>query len=890
MLTRLAGLFRRKQLESEMSEELRAHLAGLIERNVAAGMSPDEARYAALRAFGGMAQITESARDERRSAWVEQTLHDLRYAVRQLWKSRGFTVVTVLSLALGIGANAFFFGLIDRAIVRSLPVKNPEELIRFQFMTDPNFGSVKDGFYGTAWPIDPGTGKLIGSIFSFATFEQFRVRRDLFSDVFAFAPSNRLILKFDGRTEMSFGQFVSGEYYRGLGLPAIHGRFLLPDDDREGAAPVAVISRRLWQSMFAGDAAVLGKTIVINDLTVTIVGVVANDGGDPIAAGYRGREITLPISTMRQIELEFGARLSAPSAWWLSIMARLRPGVTAAQAAASLDGVFQQTARDGLKRPDDPLNLRAVPGARGLMEFRQQNAAGLWLPTAFAVVVLLAACTNVATMLLARGSARRREIAVRLALGASRGRIVRQLLTESLVLGLLGAAAGLAIAAWGGLGWANGDAWHIDLRVFGFTTAAALVTAIGFGLVPALRATRIDLTTEFQGGVRTLGHGRSWLTRILVIAQVALSCVLLVGAALLVRTVSNLRLVDVGFDRANLLLVYIDATFAGYKGPQSAGLFGQIAERIATLPGVRAATFSTFGQLNGYGQRGFLRKSQVPAGLDNMVRALEVAPNYFETHGIPIVAGRAFTPHDHASGQRVVIINERAAKLYFGEKNPIGHRTAMQDSPVIVGVTRDAKLGDLRSNAPATYLPFAQIATPRATLTIRTDVDPLAMTEPVRKVISATDPKLLIQGVWTEEQQIEGMIGRERYFARLASGFGLLALTLACVGLHGFLAYGVLRRTGEIGLRMALGALPRNVLWMVLRESLVLVVCGVALGCAAAAGAVRFVTNVLYGLSPTDAPTYAGVAVLLIAVALLAAMLPARRAAKIDPMVALRAE
>jgi predicted permease len=891
LFCKLTALFRKEKLDAEMSEEMRVHLEFQAAENEKRGMTADEARYAALREFGGIEQIKERARDQRGFVWLEHLAQDVRYAARQLRKAPGFTAVAVLSLALGIGANSFFFGLLDRALVRSLPVKNPEELIRFQFMTDPNFGSVKDGFYDTSWSTDPGTGKLVGSIFSLPTFEQFRTRTDLFSDVLAFAPTNRLVLKIDRRSETAFGQFVSGEYYRGLGIAARHGRVLLPDDDRPGAAPVAVISERCWQRVFAGDPAVLGRTIWINRVSVTIVGVVAGNGEDPIEAGYLRREITLPLAAMPQIELELAPRLSAPSAWWLSVMARLRPGVTAKQAVAALEGAFQQTARVGLNRPGDPLALRAVPGARGLLEFRRQNAQALWLPASFAAVVLLAACINVATLLLARGAARRREIALRLALGATRRRIVSQLVTESLLLALLGAAAGLLIAMWGGLGWTHADAWHLDRRVLGFTALAALSTAIGFGLLPALRATRLDLTAEFQGGTgNSRREGRSWLGRSLVIGQMALSCVLLVIATLLVRTTRNLRSVDLGFDPSHLLFVSMEATYAGLKGSQATETFERIKKKVAALPGVRAATFSSSGQLNGYGVRGFLRRSEIPPGLDNLVRASEVAPDYLATHGIPLVAGRDFTSADDITAHRVAIIDERAAKLYFGTTNPIGRTTALQDRPVIIGVARDAKRGDLRSNMPNVYLPFAQNPQPRATLTIRAARDPALLATSVRKIIAEVNADLLVDGTWTTEQQLDGLLYRERSFARLAIGFGALALTLACVGLYGFLSFGVARRTREIGVRVALGAMTRQVVAMIVRESVGLAVAGLGVGLLAAAGTIRFVTKLLYGLPPWDPVSHGLVALLLLAVAGLAAWVPARRAAKVDPMVALRAE
>jgi predicted permease len=887
-LRKIIALFRKEKLDAEMSEEMRHHLEAQMRRNLAAGMSLQDAHYAAQRSFGGVEQIKERARDQRGVRWLEQLAQDLRFAGRTLRKTPGFTAVVVLSLALGIGANALFFGLLDRALLQPLPVRNPDQLVRFQWQMEPNNGSLKDGYYDAPW-LDATSGKPTGTISSSATFEQFHANRALFQEVFAFAPTDRLVLNFDGRIETAYGQIVSGNYHTGLGIAALQGRTLLPDDDRPDAAPVAVISHRFWQRCFAGDPAALGKTISINHASVTVVGILPDHCGDPLeSGGYLARDVTLPLAVLRQIDGD-GAKKNLSSTWWLRIMARVRPGVTAAQVAANLDGVFQATARDGLGKKDDALALRVVPGNRGFLENRRTNAESLFMPFGLVVLVLLVACGNVATLLLARGSARRREIAVRLALGANRSRIVRQLITESGLLALLGAGLGLLFARWGGAAWGEGDAWQLDGRMLGFTTAVAFFTAIVFGLVPALRATRVDLTAEFQGGSRTLGHeARSWLGRSLVVGQVALSCVLLVLAGLLVRTLHNLRTKDVSFNARNLLLVGVDATFAGYQKAQTPELFARIASRIENLPGVRAATFSTFGQLDGGSfMRGFLRKTEVPAGLSGLVRAHEIAPNYFSTYEIPLVAGRSFTARDVLPGPRVIIINERAAKLYFGAQNPLGRRTVMGE---IVGVVRDAKFRDVRSDAEVAYLPVAQSPSVFATFTIRTAGDPVALASSVRKAIAEIEPNLLVLRVRTQAEQIESLLGNERLMAQLATSFGVLALTLACVGLYGLMSYSVQRRTSEIGVRLALGAAPGRVLWMVLRESFTLALIGVALGLAGAAGAVRLVTKMLYGLSPTDVATYAAVFVVLVLVAGLAALLPARRAAKVDPMIALRAE
>jgi predicted permease len=894
---RFVGLFRKKQHEGEMNAELRAHLDALIERNLASGMSPDEARFAAVRAFGGVAQIAERARDERRSAWVEHLWLDLRYAARQLRKTPAFTFVAVLSLAIGIGANTAIFSFINVALLKTLPVQRPHELVVFDWVIGAQGGRPTVGSWGDLGSVDtdPATGRDANRVFSLRAFERFREGNARLTDMFAVALVWNPTIRIDDQSEIVVSQFVSGNYHSALGVAAFRGRTLTPTDDQPGAPPVAVISHHYWQSRFAGDPAAIGKTLMFNRVAATIVGVTPPGfAGTLLSIG--STDITLPLAMAPQFH-PAGAKTTDVQFSWLRIMGRLKPGATREQAAASLEPVFHAVAHEAIPNQSDSPRLRATSGAWGRGEAdRRNNARSLTLAMGLVALLLIAACANVANLLVARGATRRREIAVRLALGSGRGRIVRQLLAESVLLALLGAAAGLLLAVWGGPLLFFGETPELDARVLGFAISIAVVVSVAFGLAPALRATRVDLASEFQGGPRTLGGGaRSRLSQTLMVVQVAISLVLLVGAALFARTVHNLKAIDVGFNRTHLLRFSVDGEPAGYGPTQFVDLHRRIAGRISALPGVRSVTYSRWAVLDnssGYETGLAIPGQTLPGGKREGVRWDSVSENYFATLETPILLGRGLESQDSAPNAKTVVVNQAFAKHYFPDHEPIGQRIRVNNSErEIVGVVRDMKQIDFRQPTPPTvFVPFAQVMSAEAEFAVRTAGEPGALAAAVRSAVSEIDRNLLVTNVRTQDERVEGLLSEERLFARLTTFFGIVALALACIGLYGLMSYSVHRRTGEIGLRMALGALPAHVLRMILRESLSLVLLGVAVGLLAAAGAVRLVANLLYGLSPTDAPTYAAVAVLLIAVALLAALLPARHAAKIDPMIALRAE
>jgi predicted permease len=651
---------------------------------------------------------------------------------------------------------------------------------------------------------------------------------------------------------------------------------------------------------------------------VTIIGVTPPGFAGAMQIG-ESADISVPLAHHARFQPDRGASRSQPWYWWIRVMGRLAPQATAAQASASLEATFQETAREGWRAgqsldttPRDmpaPSTLAADPGGQGENDRRRQYAQSLRILMGLVSLVLLAACANVANLLLARGAARRREIALRLALGAGRARIVRQLLAESLLLAFLGAALGALFAHWSrgllvGLRQFGGSPAVLDLpldgRVFGFTVVITAATALLFGLAPALRATRINLTAEFQGGARQLGVGvRSRLSQVLMVVQIALSLVLLVSTGLFVRTLRNLQNVDPGFNPHQLALFRIDATSAGYNREQFAALQARLQTRLENIPGVRAVTFSRVALLTGTRSN---RRITVPgyaqADASTNFNINGLAPNFLATMEIPLLLGRSFTDQDAAVGPKVAIVNQAFARRIFGEEGPVGRRFFFGSTPnasaaeiEIVGVARDAKYTGLREEPPPTiYLPATQMPEGVANYSLRTAGNPAAIFPAIRAAVREIDPTLPVINLRTQEEQINRINSEEMLFARLSGFFGFVTLALACVGLYGLMSYLVLHRTGEIGLRMALGALPAQVLRMILRESFVLVGIGIVVGFLAAYGSGRFIQSMLFDLSPADPLTYGSVALILIVVALLAALLPARRAARVEPMVALRSE
>ena len=852
---------------------------------------------------------------------------DLRYGLRMIRKAPGFTAIAVLSLALGIGANTALFSVIDAVLLKKLPVKEPDRLVLFQAEWGKNFSP---GSYNGSSRRDRETGWSVGTSFPYQSYQQLRAQTNALSDVFAFGDVE-LNVNADGLADVASGQAVSGNYYEGLGVPPALGRMLNDEDDRAGAAPVAVISYRYWQRRFGGDANVIDKQVNLNNVAFTVVGV-SPEGFDGAMQVGSSEDVTIPIAWEQQVNPERSRTKGVM--WWLRLMGRLRPGVTLEQARADLELAFQQSVREqreamqamrkALGRPpmkeiapEDYPRLGAISGSQGEQNTRQSYATSLYLLLGVVGLVLLVACANVANLLLARATSRQKEIAVRLALGASRWRLIRQLLTESVLLSAIAGAVGLLLAMWikDGLlavsDWGYSDmsalAPALNLRVLGFTMLLSLATGILFGLAPAWRSTRVDLTPALkESGRSSNAAARSWLSKSLIVAQVAVSLLLLVGAGLLLRTLFNLQKIEAGFNQQNLLLFSVDPGLIGYKDERLVTLYKNLSERIEAVPGVRDVTFSRVPLLaQSSSSRGITLPGSPPAtdpqGRDrDSTYVHHVRENFFAAMGIPLLAGRGLTTGDGAQAPKVVVVNQTFAERYFGGDNPIGKRFGFDpqkpEEIEIVGLAKDSKYTRQRDDTPPTiYVPWQQ--EPRAvssvTFEVRTVGEPTAITAAIRQAVADVEGNLPMNGVRTQLEQSEQTLGQERLFAKLLTLFGLLAQQLAAIGLYGVMAYGVSQRTHEIGIRMALGASSTDVLKMILRQGMVLTLVGIALGIASAYVLTKYLeslTSLLYGVKATDPLTFATVAALLSGVALAACYIPARRATKVDPMVALRYE
>ena len=907
-LGELKYIFRRLNrswAERELEDEIRAHLENEIQQMLDCGMTPEQARFAAIREFGSIALSKERSRNVWGFHSIEAFFQDVKYGARMLLANRVFTAVAVLSLALGIGANTAIFSLVNAVLLKTLPVKQPDQLVLMKWQSGQNIvaGSINGWF-------NMDGGKRSSTSFSYPTFKYIRDNNSVLSDAIAFAELEQLSVGINDQAEIASGQIVSGTYYTALGVDPILGRMLTPQDDVAGASPVAVISYAYWERRFGRDPATVGKIINLNRIPFTIIGVTP--------ARFLG---TLDVQTSPDISVAMivqnqvmssGPILDDVNNWWVQIIGRLKPDISAQQAQSNLDTVFHQniTADQAMVKDKDIPEMVLLPGNRGMSAAREGYTQPLLMLMGVVALVLLIACANVANLLLARASARQKEIAVRLSLGASRGRLIRMLLTESMMLAIIGGSVGLFFATLSqGLLvdlMSQGRAklavdTSLDLRMLLFTSGVILLTGLLFGIAPALRGTRVDLTPSLKDGSGTrYGRSRFALGKLLVVVQVGLSTLLLVGAGLFIRTLLNLRNVDAGFNAENVLLFRVDPTLNGYKGASLAGLYDQMVEHIQSIPGVRAVTMSRHMLLSG---SGMINKISVPGftppGKLPYTYIQRVRDNFLDTMGIAVIAGRGFNLRDDGSNQKVAIINEAAARYYFPDQNPIGKRFDFGDKPgagtiEIVGVTKNTQYANMRGGiTPMTaYVPYLQSISGLGQMAfeVRTVGDPLVLAPAIREAVRSIDKNLPLFEVKTQEEQIAQSMAQETFFAKLSSLFGLLALILACVGLYGVMSYGVVRRTKEMGIRMALGAQRQKIIWLVLKESLLLIAIGIAIGLPTAFGLTRLATSMLFGLKATDPSTFAGVAIILTIVALLSCYLPARRATKIDPMVALRYE
>lgn len=837
---------------------------------------------------------------------------DLRYGIRMLLKHKGFTVVAILTLALGIGANTTIFSVINTLMLRPLPVSNPGELVLVS--VNRHAGHEVFGRPGRIYT------------FSYTLYERLRDGHHGLTGLFAAGgvSQRRMIATGLGGTETELirAQEVTGNFFSVLGVSSVAGRTLTQVDDQAGNPQhVAVISYSFWQRRFGADPGVVGKTIKFDETPLTIVGV-AQPGFFGIEVGANP-DLWWPIQLAPQVDSgHWGNRLKSQGGFWLRIMGRLPAGGNKIQTQAKLDLIFQQeladiAARGGsnwsaeMRRFMLERNLELAPGNSGWTRLSQQFLRPLTILMVATGLVLLIACANIASLLLARAAARQREFSVRNALGAGRFRLVRQLLTESMLLSVLAALLGFLLSQWGTqlhlvLMRLKGDPVSFNLapdaHVLLFTTAAALLTGLLFGLAPALRSSRVDLATELKGTSGSVAGGglRNRLNQSLVVLQVALSLVLLVGAGLLVRTVEKLKGIDAGFHRENVLLFDLDFT-ATHEAARRVTLYKDLLARLEALPGVRAASLSTFYLLSGggwsdrIGADGYI----VRPDEDLECHGMMVSPRFFETLSTPILMGRDLAAQDERStpnAPRTALINQTMARRYFGDANPLGRQIYFLGRPQekfeIVGVVADMKYQSLRQPAPPTfYIPaFPGSADINLTFTLQTTSDAGALIAGINAAVRGTDSTLRVRDLQMLDDLVNASLHQERVLAQLGGFFSLFALALACLGIYGVLSFSVVQRTREIGLRMALGAQRKDVLALVVGQGLKLASLGLALGLIAALGVTRLVAGLLYGVTPTDPVAFICVSLLLLLVAALASWLPARRAARVDPMVALRQE
>jgi predicted permease len=847
-------------------------------------------------------------------------LNDLRHGVRQLLHTKGWTAVVVLSLGLGIGANTALFSAVNGLYLRKLPVRDPDTLVRLRY-AGKNDMVTSSSDYGTVRIAGAGTAR---ATFSYPMFQQFVADNRTMDDLIACAPYGNVNVVVDGQADIANAFISTGNYYRMLGLAANPGRTIVPDDDKPGAPPVAVISTKYWRSRFAGDPRAIGKQIRINNVPVTIVGVIAPELTSIQQALQDSPDVAVPLSLDTQLNVfntaapgESTARLSQPTYWWLQIVGRLKPGMTAPKVQANLENIFQHTARAGLdaylaeQTPQSRANsqnrnrteipqLRVDSASHGIYDVRQSDVSSVTILSVVVVLVLLIVCANVANLLLSRATARQKEISVRLSLGATRGRLVRQLLTESLLLAAVGGGLGVVVGQWGKqlLPGSAGQPAPLEWRVLAFAFGVAAATGILFGIAPALRATSMNVSATLKETSRSVAGSRSVLSKVLLVAQVAVSLVLLIAAGLFLRTLENLRKADVGFNTQNLALFRIQPALNRYDDKRVAALFDQILERLRAVPGVRSVALSNVPLLSGSTNSTSIfvaGRTYAPARARDGINRLVVSPSFFDTMEMRLKDGRAFNDRDTQTSPKVAIINESAVRKYFANEHPIGQHigSTVETSGQleIVGILRDAKYSSVREEPPPTmYVPHLQGRFTIAAYEIRTAVDPIAAIGSIREAVRQIDPNLPMMDVSTQTEQVEKRLVQERVVAQAYAWFGALTTLLASIGLFGLMSYSVARRTNEIGIRMALGARAQDVLRLVMGESMILVAIGLGIGMASAIAAGRLVASLLFGLAPTDGVTLALATILMAAVSGFAAYLPARRAAQVDPMVALHYE
>jgi macrolide transport system ATP-binding/permease protein len=914
LFRKLRWLVERRRKEAELSAELQFHLEEEAAERLERGMGSEEAVSGARRELGNLTLVQEDTR----AAWgwriFEQFVQDVRYAGRTMAANRIFSALAVLSLALGIGANTAIFSFMDAILLRSLPVADAGSLVRMTWHAHV------PGMYGTylheSAYRDPQTGFNSG-VFPYPAFELFRKNQSLFSSVFGYNGVPTVNVKANGSAETVRGEYVSGDYFPGLGVPPAAGRLIYADDDRAGAPAVAAVSYAFAESRFGSAAGAAGQRVLIDNIPFTVAGVTGQEflGVDP------GQTPAVYLPMHVNLLLETGDPLDPPAKryfdqkyQWVEVMARLRTGVTLEQAQAVLAPLYRQWAVDTAGDDDDRAHLPSLTvrdGRGGIDGLRREYGKPLFVLIAFVGLILALTCANLANLLLARSSARRREMAVRLAMGAARMRVIRQLLTESLLLACAGGVLGVGFAVEGirflslliengadDLNLHAGLNWHVLAVAMGL----CLVSGVLFGLAPALQSTRLSVLPALResrtGAARTRRLG---LSQVLVVSQIAISLLLLVGAGLFVRTLFNLHSIETGFNQKNLLVFRLDASHSARTSSEIAALYGDLLKQFRAIPGVRSASLSRQPLMGAGTSASAISVNGVRADSRKASTFLSVGPGFFTTMQIPVLRGREIDESDRFGAPLVAVVNEAFAKANFGDGDPLGQRVALESyqgperrEMTIVGVTGNALYGAVKKSLqPVLYFAYGQGSFPRLdamSFELRTGGNPLGYVNSVREIVRRQDANLPVAEVATQAAMIDREIDHEILFARLSTGFALLALTIGCVGLYGTVTYSVARRTGEIGLRMALGARRELVVWMVLRSVLAVSAAGLAVSLPVALLASKAVKSFLYGMEPNDPAALTAAIVILMSSAVVAGYLPARRASRIDPMTVLRHE
>jgi predicted permease len=896
LLLRLAACMRRRELEQEVDDELAFHLQMKSDKLRAEGLAAEEAPYIASRRVGNVTRLKEEVRDQWAFAAAESLWQDVRYAVRALRRSPGFATVAILSLALAIGANTSIFTVLNALFLRSLPVHEPARLRIVTWTGRDRMPARSRSGYSTELG-----GVRVQSSFSWDAFQRIESLQQVFSSAAGFTPSNTNIVV-RSQAQVARGALVTGRYFETLGVPAALGRTLTPSDDSAAAPHVAVIGWALYQRAFGGDSNALGSTITLDRTPYIVTGI--------LPPGFLGIDQNSPVDVYvpmaRVPELADRNSFLKRDSWWVQMIARLRPGITDAQARAVVDVALaratQVVAEERGEKLNNPKSI-LLEGRTGLAFLNQRIRDFLLTLLGMVALVLLIACANIANLLLARGAARERELAVRQSIGAGRFRIVRHLLTETLViagvggvLGLLLAQAGTAILSSLVLPPSETSIQiRPDLSVLGFTFGLTLLTALLFGAGPALRAAKIAPAASLRQLGAGAGSLRQRVAWTLVVVQVAAAVVLVAGTGLFARTMLNLRRVEIGFRPENILLFSVDARRNGYRDTRLAAAYRRIQDKVAAIPGVHAVTLSRHAVLSGSMSSTLITIPgyQPRPGEELGTHVHMVGGRFLTVMGTPVLLGRDIQPSDDENAPKVTVINATLAKRWFGT-NPIGRELEWNGNKFrIVGVSGDVKYDAVRDSAPPTiYVPYAQELKTLGSMTVevRTSVEPMSLASAVRRAVADVDPTLPVAQVRTQEQQINQLLSRERSFALLATFFSSVAVLLACIGIYGVLAYAVTRRTSEFGIRLALGATAGGVRWLVLRGTLALILVALIIGVPAALAGAKLVKSMLFGVEPADPATLAGAGAAIVVSALLAAWIPSQRAANCDPAVALRCE